>query len=41
MNSFKKLCAVLLAIMMLISCFSTTILSVAAEDAVTDETVTE
>ncbi len=41
MNSFKKLCAVLLAIMMLISCFSTTILSVAAEETATDETVTE
>ena len=41
MNSFKKLCAMVLAIMMIISCFSTTILSVAAEETATEPTITE
>ncbi len=38
MSKFRKLCAVILAIMMLISCFGTTILSVAAEETTTEET---
>lgn len=38
MNSFNKLCAVLLALVMMLSCFSTTIFTVSAEDTTTEET---